>query len=89
CYGLAFKPDIDDLRESPALKITKSIAENHRGKVLAIEPNVEVIDVENVELVSLDESLTRTDVHVMLVDHKQFKKIKLNAPFVVDTKGIW
>ena len=89
CYGLAFKPDIDDLRESPALEITKSIAENHLGKVLAIEPNVEVIDLENVELVSLDESLTRTDVHVMLVDHKQFKKIKLNDPFVVDTKGIW
>ncbi|MGR5287460.1 UDP-N-acetyl-D-mannosamine dehydrogenase [Vibrio maritimus] len=89
CYGLTFKPDIDDLRESPALDITKSIAKVHIGHVLAIEPNIQSIDLDNVELVSLDESLTRTDIHVMLVDHKQFKKIKLTDKFVIDTKGIW
>ena len=89
CYGLAFKPDIDDLRESPALDITKSIAAFHTGQVLAIEPNIESINHESFKLVTIDESLTKTDIHVMLVDHKQFRKIKLNDAFVVDTKGIW
>ncbi|MFA1575346.1 UDP-N-acetyl-D-mannosamine dehydrogenase [Vibrio cyclitrophicus] len=89
CYGLAFKPDIDDLRESPALDITKTIAEFHTGEVLAIEPNIQSINYENIKLVKIDESLTKTDIHVMLVDHKQFKKIKINDDFVIDTKGIW
>ena len=40
CYGLTFKPDIDDLRESPALNIVREIANFHEGKVLAVEPNI-------------------------------------------------
>ncbi|MFA0503881.1 UDP-N-acetyl-D-mannosamine dehydrogenase [Vibrio sp. 10N.222.54.B12] len=89
CYGLAFKPDIDDLRESPALDIAKTIAAEHVGEVLAIEPNIESINIDKLRLVTIDESLCKTDVHVMLVDHKQFKKIKLNDEFIIDTKGIW
>ncbi|MFV8433951.1 UDP-N-acetyl-D-mannosamine dehydrogenase [Vibrio owensii] len=89
CYGLAFKPDIDDLRESPALDIAKSISEMHCGEVLAIEPNINSIVDDRLRLVTIDESLSKTDIHVMLVDHKQFKKIKLTDSFVIDTKGIW
>ncbi|MFH4831553.1 UDP-N-acetyl-D-mannosamine dehydrogenase [Vibrio diabolicus] len=89
CYGLAFKPDIDDLRESPALSIARTIAIQHSSEVLAVEPNIESLNEENIRLVTIDESLSKTDIHVMLVDHKQFKKIKLNDAFVIDTKGIW
>lgn len=89
CYGLAFKPDIDDLRESPALSIARAIAIQHSSEVLAIEPNIKTLNEENMRLVTIDESLSKTDIHVMLVDHQQFKKIKLNDAFVIDTKGIW
>ena len=40
CFGPAFKPNIDDLRESPAVQVTKMVAEWHAGKTLAVEPNV-------------------------------------------------
>ncbi|TAA39583.1 UDP-N-acetyl-D-mannosamine dehydrogenase [Corallincola spongiicola] len=89
CYGLTFKPDIDDLRESPALNIAKTIASDHAGEVLAIEPNVEKINVDRLKLATIDESLCKTDIHVMLVDHTQFKKIRINDSYVIDTKGIW
>nr|WP_319555534.1 UDP-N-acetyl-D-mannosamine dehydrogenase [uncultured Vibrio sp.] len=89
CYGLAFKPDIDDLRESPALSIARAIAIQHSAEVLAIEPNIKTLSEENMRLATIDESLSKTDIHVMLVDHHQFKKIKLNDAFVIDTKGIW
>lgn len=89
CYGLAFKPDIDDLRESPALDIAKAISEMHCGAVLVIEPNIDSIVDDRLRLVTIDESLNKTDIHVMLVDHKQFRKIKLKDAFVIDTKGIW
>ncbi len=89
CYGLAFKADIDDLRESPALNIAKSIANKYENEVLVIEPNITEIDFNNMRLVSLDESLLKTDIHVLLVDHSQFKKISVKDNYIVDTKGIW
>lgn len=91
CYGLAFKPDIDDLRESPALNITKQIAEIHSGKVLAVEPNIKKlpVNVENLELSSFEHASSKADIHLLLVDHKEFKFNKVNNAYVIDTKGIW
>jgi len=90
CYGLAFKPDIDDLRGSPALNITKKLAEQG-FKILAIEPNIHRLPEnlpENIKLISL-EKREKADVHLILVDHKEFKKLSYtNMAVVVDTKGI-
>jgi UDP-N-acetyl-D-mannosaminuronic acid dehydrogenase len=40
CFGLAFKPNIDDLRESPAMEIAAQIARWHSGETLVVEPNI-------------------------------------------------
>lgn len=88
CFGLAFKPDIDDLRESPALQITRQLINTVGCKVIAVEPNVENL-IEDFELVNLDTAFTKADVYVLLVDHYQFKRFKPAVDYVVDTKGIW
>ncbi|MDW3028000.1 UDP-N-acetyl-D-mannosamine dehydrogenase [Acinetobacter baumannii] len=89
CYGLAFKPDIDDLRESPALEITKQLAEQGLN-ILAIEPNIDELPVNlpsNVQLIQLEDK-DKADIHLILVDHKEFKKITLGSEYLLDTKGI-
>ncbi|EJS83227.1 UDP-N-acetyl-D-mannosamine dehydrogenase, partial [Pasteurella multocida subsp. multocida str. Anand1_cattle] len=94
CLGLAFKPDIDDLRESPALKITKQLAAKYPNQITAVEPNIEALPeqliTQNIKHSSLQQALETCDVLVVLVDHKEFKEIQttsVNAT-IVDTKGI-
>ncbi|MGP2989577.1 UDP-N-acetyl-D-mannosamine dehydrogenase [Serratia marcescens] len=95
CFGLAFKPNIDDLRESPAVEVVHLIAEWHVGETLAVEPNVEQLPKSlagHVTLTPIAEALQQADVIVMLVDHQQFKAIRpeeIKQSWVVDTKGVW
>ncbi|WP_257281513.1 UDP-N-acetyl-D-mannosamine dehydrogenase [Endozoicomonas sp. ISHI1] len=88
CFGLAFKPDIDDLRESPALQITRELFNTLDCKVIVVEPNVESLK-EDFELVNLDTAFTKADIYVLLVDHYQFKRFKPSVGYTVDTRGIW
>jgi len=75
CLGIAFKPDIDDLRESPALGIAKQVAELG-CRLQVVEPNIEALPEslqrDNVELATLDEALAQADVVCILVKHKAF-----------------
>ncbi|HEB7495353.1 TPA: UDP-N-acetyl-D-mannosamine dehydrogenase [Campylobacter coli] len=77
CLGLAFKPDIDDLRESPALDIVVKLANECANQILAVEPNIKQLplklqDKTNIELVSLEQALDKADVIVILVKHREF-----------------
>jgi len=91
CYGLAFKADIDDLRESPALDIARTLMAEHGGPVKLVEPNLNRSPdwLSEDDLVTFDQALDNADVHVLLVDHAPFKRIRPQKGLIVDTRGIW
>ncbi|MGI9293678.1 MAG: UDP-N-acetyl-D-mannosamine dehydrogenase [Pseudomonadales bacterium] len=89
CLGLAFKADVDDLRESPALNIVSRLRQADVGEVLVCEPNAKEID--GYSLVSLETIVEAADIILVLVDHKPFRKLTakhLNHKIVIDTRGI-
>jgi len=96
CLGLAFKPDIDDLRESPALSIARKIGSIGFGSIFLVEPNIDRIpsgfDSDNIELIDLERAIKSADIIVLLVDHASFKSMDLSllsGKQVIDTRGIW
>ena len=91
CYGLAFKANIDDLRESPAQHIATEIAEFNVGTTLFVEPNIQELpkNIPNGRLVEIDTAETEAHIHVLLVDHNEFKLVKPKFEYLVDTKGVW
>jgi len=76
CMGLAFKPDIDDLRESPALYITRRLV-SEGVEVLAVEPNIDTHP--EFKIVEYQEALNQADIIAFLVSHKEFQNIDINA----------
>lgn len=88
CYGLTFKANIDDMRESPAKYIYDELKSSHKGIVQAVEPNLDFIDEDNVNLVELEYALKKSHIHVMLVDHNEFKDLVIDSNYLIDTKGI-
>jgi UDP-N-acetyl-D-mannosaminuronic acid dehydrogenase len=89
CLGLAFKPDIDDLRESPALHIAEALI-NQGYDVTAVEPNIEQHD--SFRLSTLEDAIESADVVAVLVKHRQFTsdaiKRRLNAASALDFCGV-
>jgi UDP-N-acetyl-D-mannosaminuronic acid dehydrogenase len=95
CLGLAFKPDIDDLRESPALAIVTRLARETACRLLVVEPNVEQLPkalagLPNVSLLDAEEAVAAADIVAFLVNHKQFAAIRaeqLKSKAVINACG--
>jgi len=86
CMGLAFKPDIDDLRESPSLYITRRLR-NEKLDILPVEPNIEKFD--EFEIYNYKDAIGKADIIVFLVAHKEFKHLKVDkTKKVLDFCGV-
>lgn len=93
--GLSFKANVDDLRESPALRIAEILAAE--GYILnVVEPYIDKLPQclvkENVSLVALEPALKDSNIILGLVDHNEFSNISkelLDSKCVIDTRGMW
>ncbi|MGE6361600.1 UDP-N-acetyl-D-mannosamine dehydrogenase [Psychrobacter glacincola] len=83
--GLAFKPNIDDLRESPAVNIAREMLDIGSIEVLLVEPNINKLpkELESGKLVSLSEALNVADIIAILVAHDDFVKIEISRKNVI------
>jgi UDP-N-acetyl-D-mannosaminuronic acid dehydrogenase len=96
CCGLAFKANVDDLRESPALEVAHQLACRYGSRIKVVEPYIRKLPPSlaehGAELTELDEAIRTCEIAVVLVDHDQFKMIPLGERrhlAVIDTRGIW
>ena len=96
--GLAFKPNIDDLRESPALQIASAVASQYEdNRIMLVEPNIteppaEFAEHANVEFAHAKSAIEAADIVVLLVAHDEFVALDLIASdekLVIDTTGTW
>ena len=85
CLGLAFKPNIDDYRESPALEIFKELLSQGLD-VIACDPNIK--DINSIEIKGLDHVIEKSDLIVALVAHDSFKKIEFKDKVIIDICGL-
>jgi UDP-N-acetyl-D-mannosaminuronic acid dehydrogenase len=96
CYGIAYKPDVGDLRESPALEIVKELGRSGRFRVLVCDPMVsepvaELAGMPDIEMVSLDRAHEQAEIVAFLVGHSQFRGLRpghFQRKAIVDVIGL-
>lgn len=96
CFGLAFKANVDDFRESPALEIAIELSQKYGSRLTVVEPFADILPDQlngtGAELVEMGQAIEQCDILVLLVDHKPFKAVsfeKIASKLVYDSRGIW
>ncbi len=85
CMGLAFKPDIDDMRESPSLYVVRRL-KSMGVDVIAVEPNIE--QHSEIELCSPEAAIEQSDIVAYLVAHREFHSLAVAPSKVLDFCGV-
>lgn len=96
CLGLAFKANIDDFRESPALKVALALAKHYGDRVQVVEPFTKALppslEATGAVLTDIEQGLASCETIIALVDHDQFKNLSaeaLRGKQIYDTRGMW
>jgi UDP-N-acetyl-D-mannosaminuronic acid dehydrogenase len=96
CLGLAYKANVDDLRESPAVDIVKHLAAENIGELLVVEPHVNTLPKDmtdlGLQLWDFDRAVEKANILLLLVDHMSFLNVDRDVvkdKIVVDTRGVW
>ena len=88
--GLAFKANVDDVRDSPAVDIARALDAELDAPLMIVEPNL--VAHPEFELATLEDALAQANIVLVLTDHKQFKRIDrevLNEKILIDTRGLF
>ncbi|MEM7210496.1 MAG: UDP-N-acetyl-D-mannosamine dehydrogenase [Pseudomonadota bacterium] len=94
CLGLAYKPDVDDLRESPSIDVVREAVARNIGEVLAVEPYVSELppELDGAQHADFEDAIRRADIVVVLTGHSAFRNVRvsdLDGKALIDTCGLF
>lgn len=93
CFGLSYKPNVDDIRESPAIEISHRLTKLNNNNILIVEPNIKELPTVlrgSAEHVSVEKAIKHADIIVLLVGHDEFKTAAIHdsKKIILDICGI-